>query len=408
MSDPKGASARGVLSHLKVVDITHYIAGPYCTKLLAGFGAEVIKIEKPQTGDGMRSRGPFVKNQAGLENSIPFHWLNGGKQSITLNLKSTKGKEILKQLIGKADVVVENFAPRVMPSLGLDYDKIKEVNPAIVMTSISNFGQTGPYRDYRATEIVMYAMSGGMASTGDRERPPLAAGPAIAQYTAGMHGYIGTLMALFRRSASGEGEYVDVSIQESALENIEIQLAHYLHRGIVAHRKNDRHLFVPWECYPAQDGYAAIVGGPFRHWPKATAMFAEAEPGLQAEKYYHVIGRDRDRQEFEELLKSWCRGQKKKDIYHQGQSYGLAFGYLASLAEALQWSQHEGRNFFPKTESHPVVGDLKTCGPPFRLSGSSWHVGRAPLLGEHNEQIYGRSLGYGSAEIEQLKQEEII
>jgi crotonobetainyl-CoA:carnitine CoA-transferase CaiB-like acyl-CoA transferase len=396
----------GLLSHLKVLDLTHHVAGPYCTKLLAGFGAEVIKVERIGTGDPLRQRGPFVHHQPGLERSIPFHWLNSGKQSITLNLKSCRALEVLRPLMAEADLLIENFSPRVMPSLGLDYGTVRQINPRIVMTSISNFGQTGPYRDYRAHEIVMYAMSGGMSLTGDRDRPPLKSGPAITQYTAGMHAYIGSLLALYRRGSTSEGSYVEISIQESALENIELKLVEALHLQRISKRNGDQHPVVPWECYPAQDGYAAIIGGPIRNWLKAVSLFEE--PQLEAEPFRHVFGRIRQRPETEALLKPWVARHSKRDIFYQGQARGLAFGYLATMAEAFHSKQYQARQFFQPTDPHPEVGVLPACSAPFRPSQQAWRMGRAPLLGEHNTTIYQDRLGYSTTAMDQLHQEGVI
>jgi crotonobetainyl-CoA:carnitine CoA-transferase CaiB-like acyl-CoA transferase len=394
---------KGALTNLKVLDLTTYRAGPYCTKLLADFGAEVIKIEKPATGDPMRSIGPFVDNKPGLERSIPFHWLNTNKQSITLNLQS---RELFDELLSKVDVLVESFSPEDKKKWNLDYARINKINPSLIMTSISNFGQTGPYQDYQAEEIVINAMSGSMMATGDHDRQPLCPGPAVAQYTAGLHAYLGTLIALFRRGISSEGDHVDVSIHESALENIELQLVGYLHHGKVARRNNDEHLLVPWQLQACQDGYVAAIGAPVRHWLKAAPMFEE--PRLLEEPYRHMSGRIQHRQEFEALFKPWLERHNKKDIYHMGQSRGLSFGHLASLAEAFQSKQHEARNFFVETEPHPVVGTLRICSSPFRGSSSSWQTGRAPLLGEHNEQIYGNLLNYSATELAHLKEEGAI
>ncbi|MGD9347776.1 MAG: CoA transferase, partial [Candidatus Aminicenantes bacterium] len=247
------------LSHLKILDLTHYIAGPYCTKLMAGFGAEVIKVERPPSGDKMRAMGPFFKGEKGLEKSIPFLWLNTGKKSVTLNLKTGRGVDIFKRLVREADAVIENFSPRVMPGLGLGFESIRTINPDIVMTSISNFGQTGPYRDFRAEEIVMYAMSGLMSLTGAEERPPLVSGPVITQYTAGQNAYVATLMALYQRNGikkgrddrkqNGEGQHIDVSIQECTMDLRELSIIEHLNLGVVPKRNSDRHALCPWQSY---------------------------------------------------------------------------------------------------------------------------------------------------------------
>jgi crotonobetainyl-CoA:carnitine CoA-transferase CaiB-like acyl-CoA transferase len=395
------------LAHLKVLDLTHYRAGPYCTKLFSDYGAEVIKVERPANGDPLRSVGPFAENKPDLEQSIPFLWLNTGKRSVTLNLKHPDAITILTPLIRWADLLVENFSPGVMARLGLDYQAVQAINPRIVMVSLSNFGQTGPYRDYRATEAVLYAMSGGMIATGDRERAPLAAGPAITQYTAGMHAYLGALMALYKRASAGKGDWLDVSIQESALDNVEIHLVEYLHLGKVARRNNDEHAMVPWQCYPCRDGYAAVIGGPIRRWLPAVSLFEE--PSLLEDRYRHLSGRQRHRSDFEALLKPWLERNNKMEIYRHGQAHGLAFGFLASLAEAFRSPQHQSRGFFQPLTTESSIGSPEIAGVPFRFSERpAPSPARAPRLGEHNRATFSKFLGYSQADLDRLQAEGVI
>lgn len=391
------------LSNLTVIDLTHYVAGPYSTKLMAGFGAEVIKVERPKTGDKLRSIGPFFKNREGLETSIPFLWLNTGKRSITLNLKTEKGVEILKELVKDADVVIENFSPRVMPSLGLGYETLQEINPGLVMASISNFGQTGPYTDYKADEIELDAMSGLMYVTGDAEKPPLASGPAVCQYSAGLHAYVAILFALFQRGSKGQGQYVDVSIMECGIEHIETRLSNFLELG--KNSKRGPHSFAPWGLYACRDGYAAIICAPFRHWTRGAELFDE--PRLLEEKYRHVRGRVQHRDEVNALVQPWLSAHTRKEIFQAGQEHDLAFGYLANFGEVLESPQHEARGFFVEVD-HPAVGKHKYCGPPFKMSQTPWESDRAPLLGEHNQAIYGDLLGYSSRQIDHLRKQRVI
>lgn len=393
------------LSHLKVLDLTQYIAGPYCTKLMAGFGADVIKIERTHTGDKMRSMGPFFKNEPGLENSIPFLWLNTGKKSITLNLKTEKGIEIFKRLLLTADVVVENFPPGVMQRLGLSYENIRQIKESIIMTSISNFGQTGPYRDYEAEEIVEYAMSGLMYLTGDADKPPLAPGPAVTQYTAGQSAYLATLMALYKRGVNGKGQHIDVSIQECAMDLRELTLMDYLNLGTIPKRNSDRHHLCPWQSYPCKDGYATIVGAPMRRWRRVAEV--TGEPKLADKKYDHVEGRIKHRDEVEALLKPWLDTHTRREIYEGGQERGLAFSYVTNLAEVFELPQHKAREYFVEIE-HPIVGKHRYCGAPFRPSETPWRSQRAPLLGEHNESIYCDTLGYSKEDLGSLAEGGII
>jgi crotonobetainyl-CoA:carnitine CoA-transferase CaiB-like acyl-CoA transferase len=370
---------------------------------MAGFGAEVLKIERPGTGDGMRNAGPFCKNHEGIETSIPFLWLNTGKKSITLNMKTVKGTEILKQLVKDADVLIENFSPHVMQSLGLSYKTLREINPGLVMTSISNFGQTGTCREYKAEEIEMQSLSGIMYMTGDAEREPLASGPALCQYTAGQHAYIATLMALFQRNSNGEGQFIDVSIQESGLEHIEITLSYNLQQGKNA--KRGEHLFVPWETYECMDGYATIIAMPSRHWNRTEEIFGDA--GLFDKKYLHVLDRMKYRDEYEKRLQRSVKAHKKKELFHAGQTRKLAFGYVAELHEVIESPQHKARDFFVEID-HPSVGKHTYCGAPFIMSGTPWKSERAPLLGEHNHKVYTEMLGYSVQEINRLSEEGVI
>jgi crotonobetainyl-CoA:carnitine CoA-transferase CaiB-like acyl-CoA transferase len=391
------------LSNLRVIDLTHFIAGPYCTKLMAGFGAEIIKIERPGTGDGMRRSGPFYRNQEGLETSIPFLWLNTGKKSITLNLKTDRGRTILRDLVRDADVLIENFSPGVMHGYGLHYEKLREINPGLVMTSVSNFGQTGPYSDYKAEETEIQALSGIMYMTGDPDREPLASGPALCQYTAGQHAYIATLMALFQRRQTGQGQYIDVSIQESGLEHIEIALSYNLQQGRQA--KRGEHLFVPWDIYKCQDGYATIIGMPARHWRRAEEILQDAT--LFDKKYLHVLDRIGYRSEYEKLLKSRVKTHRKKELFHAGQERQLAFGYVADLDDVIESPQHKARGFFTEID-HPSVGRHRYCDAPFQMSETPWQSDRAPLLGEHNREIYTGIFGYTQQEVRQLAEDGVI
>ena len=217
------------LADIRVVDLTHGIAGPYCTKLLADFGADVIKIERPDTGDFSRAAGPFVQDTPDLEKSGLFLYLNTNKRSIVLDLKTSQGVEAVKELVRTADVLVENFRPGVMAELGLDYEVLSNLNPNLVMTSISNFGQTGPYRDYLASELTLFAMGGRMHATGLPDRYPLKLGGNHVQYQAGNVAAMATLFAWYADRYRGMGgQQVDISIFETQVGSINMRLRNLL------------------------------------------------------------------------------------------------------------------------------------------------------------------------------------
>ena len=224
------------LEGVKVIDLTHHIAGPYCTKLLADFGADVIKVERPG-GDPARRMPPFFHDETDADKSLLFLYLNTNKQGITLNLKSLQGQAMLKELVRDAGMLVENFSPRVLPSLGLHYEELRQINPSLVMTSISNFGQTGPYRDYRAADIVEYALGGLMYIFGGYDAPPLKHALHQAQFRAGTNSASASLMAMYHQRLTDEGQHVDVSIQECVASGLRDVVDNYTYTGAVRRRE---------------------------------------------------------------------------------------------------------------------------------------------------------------------------
>ncbi|CAA0102530.1 putative CoA-transferase [Halioglobus japonicus] len=375
---------RGALDDLRVVDFTHRVSGPYCTKLLAGFGADVIKIEPPGSGDPERSIPPFAKNTGQSADSLSFLWLNTGKKSVALDLKTPAGLESALSLIAGADVVVENFSPGVMTRLGLDYDALKQINPHIIMLSISNFGQTGPYRDFKAQEIQLSALSGIMDSTGSPQREPLSAGPKLNQYIAGLHGYLAILFALEQRQSSHTGQYIDLSIMESSIEQIENRVHGYLAKGTVATR--GPHPFVPWGNFACKDGYVTVIGAPFRRWPQGSKLFGDSV--LASEEFYHLRDRIENRALINQHVKDWAEKMSRDDIFEIGQHNGMSFGHVASLGEAFDSSQHQARHFF-QTVEHPELGAVRYCDAPFKMHATPWITRPAPALGEHDTLLRG-------------------
>jgi hypothetical protein len=325
--------------------------------------------------------------------------LNCGKRGITLNLEHPEARSLFHSFILNTDILVESYLPGTLERLGFGYRALAEINPRLIVVSISNFGQSGPRQHWKATDIVHYAMGGAMSLTGDSDQPPLNSGPAIAEYTAGLHAYLSALLAVQRRHVDGIGEWVDVSIQESGLENVEIKLAEALLSGLDPQRNGDSHPLIPWECYPTADGIAAIIGGPLRNWQHAASAFGNQS--LVDPPFHTIIGRNAQREEVHQRVRAAVQSQTKHEIYHRGQAAGLAFGYLANLVEVLQWPQHIARHFFQPTEPHPVVGSLHAMTAPFHSAVRSWTIGRAPLLGEHNEIAYAE-IGHSSKAVSDL------
>lgn len=394
------------LSGVKVVDLTHRVAGPYCTKLLAALGAEVIKVERPDGGDPARSLGPFCQNEPGPDRSALFLYLNTSKKSITLNLKTATGKGILKKLVEQADIVVESFSPRVMPGLGLDYGELEKVNPKLVMTSISNFGQSGPYRDSPARELEQQAISGLMYITGEPEREPLKMAGYLSQYIAGQNAFTATVGGLYLAGEIGVGEHLDVSIVEANMSIYAYRAAMpYLYRGSVMKRLGNRHANHPAGPYPCKDGFAGVIASPEHRWPAMAGLFDE--PRLSDPKYGNRRSRGQHADEIDALIMPWLKERGKKEVYHAGQAAGLAFGYVANSEDLLTSHQLWARDYFVDID-HPVVGTFTYPGPPFKVGDVSCDAAPAPLLGQHNEEVLCEQLGYRREDLVRLRERGIV
>jgi crotonobetainyl-CoA:carnitine CoA-transferase CaiB-like acyl-CoA transferase len=394
------------LDGVTVLDFTHYVAGPACTRTLAGWGAEVIKVERPGVGDGARRLGPFPGDRPDPERSGLFLYLNTGKKSVTLDLKSATGRKIALDLAGQADLVVESFRPGVMASLGLDYATLAGRDPRIVVTSISNFGQDGPYRDFEATELGLYALSGAMATIGDPEREPIKKGGHLTQYTAGGHAFLASLAALWSREETGQGQHVDVSIAECMATIVAGQTKRLTYGGKMAgrevgHQSSD----YPYGVLPCRDGYVSMGARPASTWPIIADIVGE--PRLAEERFLTRRGRARHADEIAPVLLPWLAERGKDEIFHLGQRRRVALGYVATAADLLDSAQLAEREFFVELD-HPLAGRLRYPGAPYRLGESEWTAARAPLLGEHTEEVLGQRLGYGPADLVKLRQRGVV
>lgn len=398
----------GLLEGVKVVDFTHYFAGPYCTKLLATLGAEVIKIERPGSGDPIRSIPPFSSQRLPAESGAWFLYLNTSKKSVSLDLKSEKGREIALKLIEGADIVVENFAPGVMERLGLGYDTLSSVNPAVIMTSISNYGQTGPYRDWKASEINLYATGGLMNITGEPEQPPLKEGAPLAQLGAGQNAFVATMTALFQAEETGEGQQIDLAIAEYATNVLENALMQYSYSGVEFTRVGNRgYGRAAWGIYPCQDGFVGIIAGPDQNWPEVSRIMQSEE--LADPRFASRQGRLLNADEVDALMLPWLLEHDKVDIFKAGQDHGLGFSFVAGMQDILEMEQLVARDYFVDLE-HPIAGTLRYPGPPIspdRTVVEPWVYRRAPLLAEHNLEVLG-DLGYDSKGVERLFAEGVI
>jgi CoA:oxalate CoA-transferase len=384
------------LSDIRLVDLSEDVAGPFCTKLLAGLGAEVIKVERPDGGDVSRRAGPFPHEAPHAEQSAAFLYLNTGKKSITLDLTSPTGVAILRRLLQECDILVESFPPGFLDRLGLGYSAIEPLNPRLIYTSITPFGHSGPYRDYHGAEIVAQALGALMYTIGLPEREPLKIGGNAALYTTGMSAFSATMLALYVRDMQGYGQHVEVS----AMETITVSQIHSSVQHQLGHAPTRRENTL----VRAQDGWVhpgLERGVRADTWCRVCALIGRPEL-VDDPKFNTPEARREHQQEWLAILGEWTATRPKEEIYHTLQALQSVAGYVATVADLVSSGQLQARQFF-QTLDHPCTGQALYPGAPFTIHGAAWHHAHAPRLGEHNGEIYCQRLGYTSEELAQLR-----
>ncbi|MFQ5873013.1 MAG: CaiB/BaiF CoA transferase family protein [Dehalococcoidia bacterium] len=392
------------LENVRVLDLSTGIAGPYCGKLLTEFGAEVLKVEAPGTGDRARAESPFLEDIPHPEKSGLFLYLNMGKKSITLDPTHSAGTRLFQKLVRDVDVVLESFAPGTMARLGLGYDSLEKLNPRLVVTSVSNFGQYGPYRDYKASEMVEYALSGLMYIVGFPDREPLKPGGFQAQYQAGLNAAVATLAALYGVGVSGVGQHVDISIMDTVMSALEGVVLQHVYRGETRVRSGSRYgMWGPRvDIFPCKDGHLVLALNTEDEW--GTFCHFMGRPDLLEDPRY---GRSRvepeDTEDLADILREWFREKKKMDVFFQARDWRVPVGLVPEIDELVNDAHFKARDFFVEIE-HPATGLLKYPGAPFAMGETPGRSGRAPLLGEHNQEVYCAVLGYSRQELAKLRQ----
>ena len=401
---------RQALTGMKVLDLTHYIAGPFCTKLLADYGADVIKVERPGAGDAARRAGPFPDDIPDPEKSGLFLYLNTNKRGITLNLKTKTGVDIFQKLVRESDILVESFSPRVMPGLGLDYQTLKAVNPQLVMTSISNFGQSGPRRDWKATEITLFALSGQMNRLGDLDREPLKHALNVCQYFAGKIASIVTIAAALRSAFTGNGEHIDLSVLETSLGEVNNKNIRYDYSGEKGTRTNAKNFpYHPFGGFRAKDGYVSIqgAGGGERWMPRLFTMLGQPEL-MDDPRFSTPENRAEHIDEFHTLLNTWLINHTKQEISEKAGEVRYPMAAVYTAGELVNNPHYAERGFFVDIE-HPGAGKLTYPGAPFKMSTAGYEVRRpAPLLGQHNGEVYCGLLGYTEHDLSIFRRQGVI
>ncbi|MBV8359414.1 MAG: CoA transferase [Deltaproteobacteria bacterium] len=393
------------LDDLRVLDLTHYYNGPYATMLLAYLGAEVIKIESPDSGDGAR---PLYR-PSGKPFGIPFALMNSNKRAITLNLKAPEGCELFKRMIAKADMVVENFAAGTMGKLGLGYEVLREINPRLIYASGTGYGLTGPNRNLPAFDPVVQANTGIMALTGAMDGPPYKAGPAVVDILGAVHLCAGILAAIRQRDRTGRGLMVELSLQESTIPSLTTHMgAHGI--GLRQLRDGNRasgSAIVPYNAYPARDGWVMILAADTMRWHRLCDVMGQPELAGDA-RFATLALRVKNRDECDRIIGEWTGTMTREQVMAVLSANDIFCGIVKELAEVLTDPHLHQRGTLREID-HPELGPLIIFTSPLRLNGEPNMLrSYAPKLGQDNDTFYTEEFGLTAAEIASLRERKVI
>jgi formyl-CoA transferase len=395
---------RGPLSDLVVVELGTLIAGPFCGQILADFGAEVIKIEDPGSGDPMRQWGRSLPKG----HSPWWPVIGRNKKSVTLNLRSPEGQQIARQLTLQADVLVENFRPGTMEKWGLSYESLSAANPRLIMARVSGFGQTGPYAARAGYGLIGEAMGGLRAITGEPDRPPARAGVSIGDSLAATHAVMGVLMALHVRERTGRGQVVDAAIYESVLAMMENLVTEYDLTGYVRERSGAvLPGIAPSNVYPTADGMILIGGNGDTVFARLCEAMGEA--ALKDDpRYVSHASRGVNQAELDERIGVWSRGFSSADLLALLEKHGVPCGRVFRAPEMLEDAQYAAREAIVTVE-HPVFGPIRMQNAFPKLSETPGEVRwPGPALGEHTAQVLREKLGIDEAKLAALKASKVV
>ena len=394
----------GALEGVKALDLSEDIAGSFCARLLADYGADVLKLEPPR-GAALRRMGPFFQDDPHPDKSLFFLVVNLNKKGATLNLETVTGQAILKRLIPHVDVIVESYRPGYLASLGLGHEQLQELNPALTMTSVTPFGQEGPYSQYRGEEIVNYAMGMIMSISGVQGREPLKHGGFQAQYEGGLFAAATTSMALFGSEFTGRGEHIDVSITECiASTMMATQTMYPFMGGTQVRRRASGSMF--GHPMPCQDGWIIVQTGGGASWEDLSEFFQS--PEMLDERFANRARRAENGEELDRIVIDSIKERGKWDLFPKAAEYRMLFGLVQTPSELAQCPQLESRNFYREIE-HPVMGKLRVPAELFKLSETPYQLNRAaPTLDQDNREIYVDGLEYDEQQFTRLRQLNVI
>ncbi|KRF62709.1 CoA-transferase [Bacillus sp. Soil768D1] len=393
----------GALDGVRIIDVSRVLAGPFCSMILGDLGADVIKIEHHESGDETRGWGPpFAQGE-----SAYYLCANRNKQSMTLNLKSEKGKEIFRKLVSSGDIVVQNFKTGTLEKMGIGYEELKEFNPQLIMASITGFGLTGPYKDLPGYDYIIQAMSGLMSITGETDGSPMKVGVAIADILTGLYTCIGILSALYHREKTGEGQEIDISLMDCQVSSLVNVSSNYLFNGITPERMGNQHPnIVPYQTFHASDGELVVAVGNDEQFRRFTYVLERPDLAEQ-EQFKRNENRLLNKEELIPIVEDLLKRKTKKEWKMLLDDAGIPNGPINTIAEMLEDPQIKARDMLVNME-HPTVENLRVTGSPLKLSKTPVTMRKhPPLYGEHTDSILA-GIGYKPDEIIKFKQNKII
>ncbi|KYC44600.1 MAG: putative CoA-transferase [Candidatus Methanofastidiosum methylothiophilum] len=391
------------LEGVRILDLSHVLAMPYCTMILGDLGAEIIKIEKSD-GEDSRKFGPYKNGE-----SAYFMSVNRNKKSVVLNLKEEKGKEILRELIKICDVITENFRPGTMEKLGFSYENIKKINPNIIYATISQFGSDTLYPGRPGYDIIAQAYGGLMSITGFPDNPPTRVGSSIADIMSGMFSAIGILGALRVKDKTGESQYIDTAMVDCIIAILENAVVRYTVLGEVPQRIGSRHpSLTPFDVFKANDGYIVIGIGNDHLWEMFCKNIPEFNLLIMAERFKNNELRTKNEAELKKIIEDWTQKHTTEDLVRIITDAGVPCGPVNTVDKILKDPNTEYRKMLFEFD-HPVAGKMITSNSPLNLSLTPCkdHL-RPPALGEHTDEVLTSVLGYSKEKIEELKKDKII
>ena len=386
------------LQGVKVLDLTQIMAGPYCTMMLADMGAEVVKVEKPNGGDDTRRMGPpFIEGE-----SAAFLGINRNKRSIVIDLRSDPGRELAQRMVRESDVLVQNFRPGSLDRMGLGYEQVREINPAIVYCTISGFGATGPYAQRGGFDLVTQGMSGLMSVTGHADGPPAKVGVPVCDLNAGMFGAIGILTAYINRLRTGQGQHVDTSLLESGIAYTFWESAMFFATGDIPEPKGSAHrLTAPYQAFETSDGYVNIGAANQANWERLCTAIGRDELVTDT-RFVEPRDRMNNLDDLVSTLEEVFSQETSAHWLEKLADAGVPAGPINDLAEVYADPQVQAREMMVETE-HPISGRIKNIGIPIKLSETPGRFQRpAPTLGQHTDEVL-TELGCSPSDIAKLR-----